>query len=76
MYAFNLLSLSSKWVTTLVATTYKNMESAQSYKNTSMIMVKDSKWRPFTFFRLNVVLQQKWKQKVLENISNVLGEFL
>ena len=76
MYVFNLLSLSSKWVTTLVATSYKNMESAQSYKNTSMTMVKNSEWRPFTFFMLNCVLQQKWKQNVPENISNVLVEFL
>ena len=54
---FNPLTLSLKWVTILVATTNRNMESGQSCKITCMMRVKGSERRPFMLiFRLNIVL--------------------
>ena len=77
LYTFYLLSLSLKWVTVLVATTNRNMESGQSRKTTYMMRLKRSERRPFVFiFKLNVVLCdsfqadeivmeiEEWKQKV------------
>ena len=53
LYTFNPLSLSLKWVMTVVATTYRNMENGQSCKIINMIWVKGSERRPFIFiFRL------------------------
>ena len=62
---------------TLVATTYRNMDSGQSCKITNMTRVKWSERRPFIFiFRLNIGLHdsyqadeivmatEKWKHKV------------
>ena len=80
IYTFNSLSLSLKWVTTLVATTYRKMESGQSCKTTYIIRVKRSERGPFIFIvRLNIVLHdsyqaaeivkeiEEWKQKVPGN---------
>ena len=77
LYTFNPLSLSLKWVTFLVATTNRNMESGESCKTIYMMRVKGSGRRPFVFiFRLNIVLCdsyqadvivmeiEEWKQKV------------
>ena len=50
IYTFNPLPLSLKWVATLVATTYRNMESRQSYKTTHMMRMKESERRPFLLF--------------------------
>ena len=78
LYTFNPLSLSLKWVTVVVATASRNMESGHSCKTTYMMRVKGSERRPFIFsFRLNIVLRdlyqadevvmeiEEWKQKVL-----------
>ena len=46
LYTFNVLSLSLKWVSTLVVTTYRNMESRESCKNTYMMRIKGSERRP------------------------------
>ena len=77
MYTIYLLSLSLKWVTVLVATTNRNMESGQSHKTTYKMRVKRSERKPFVFiFKLNIVLCdsyqadeivmeiEEWKQKV------------
>ena len=77
LYTFNSLSLSLKWVTVLVATTNRNMESGKSCKTIFVMRVKGSERRPFIFiFRLNIVLRdsyqadeivmeiKEWKQKV------------
>ena len=77
LYTFNPLSLSLKWVTVLVATINRNMESGQSCKTIYMMRVKGSERIPFVFiFRLNIVLRdlyqadeivmeiEEWKQKV------------
>ena len=62
MYTFNPLSLSLDWMTTVVAATYRNMESGKSYKTTYMMMVKGSKRRPFIFvFRENIVLYNSYQ---------------
>ena len=62
LYTFNPLSSSSKWVTTLVATTYRNMENGQSWKTTYMTMVRWLERTPFIFvFKLNVVLQNSYQ---------------
>ena len=67
----------SKSVTTLVATTYRNMERKQSCKTTYMMRIKESERRPFfLIFSWNIVLHdsyqtdesameiEEWKQKV------------
>ena len=77
LYIFNPLSLSLKWVTVLVATINRNMESGQTRKTIYMMSVKGSERRPFVFiFRLNIVLCdsyqadeivmeiEEWKPKV------------
>ena len=79
LYTFNPLSLSLKWVMTLVETTYreKRGEREKSCKITNMIRVKGSERRPFIFIsRLNIVQRdsyqadeivmeiEEWKQKV------------
>ena len=64
-------------MTTLVATTYRNMESKQSFKTTYMMRIRELGWRPsFLIFRWNIVLRdsyqadevameiEEWKQKV------------
>ena len=76
LYTFNPLSLSLKWLTVLVATTNRIMESGQSCKTTYMMRAKGSEGRPFVFiFRLSIVLCdsyqadeivmeiEEWKQK-------------
>ena len=46
LYTFNPLSLSLKLVSTLVLTTYRNIESRKSCKNTYVIRIKGSERRP------------------------------
>ena len=86
LYNFNPLSLLLRWVTTLVATTYRNIESRQSCKTTYMTRTKESERRHF--FRLNILLHdsyqadeivmeiKEWKQKVpivyVKSFSRVL----
>ena len=74
LYTFNLLLLLLKWVTTLAATTYRNMESRQSCRATYMMRVQIGDH--FLIFRWNNVLHdsyqayevvieiEEWKQKV------------
>ena len=83
LYTFNPLSSSSKWVTTLVATTYRNMENGQSWKTTYMTMVRWLERTPFIFvFKLNVVLQNSYQAdeivKEIEEwkIKNIISIFL
>ena len=83
LYTFNPLSSSSKWVTTLVATTYRNMENGQSWKTTYMTMVRWLERTPFIFvFKLNVVLQNSYQAdeivKEIEEwkIKNIIWIFL
>ena len=83
LYTFNPLSSSSKWVTTLVATTYRNMENGQSWKTTYMTMVRWLERAPFIFvFKLNVVLQNSYQAdeivKEIEEwkIKNIIWIFL
>ena len=83
LYTFNPLSSSSKWVTTLVATTYRNMENGQSWKTTYMTMVRWLERIPFIFvFKLNVVLQNSYQAdeivKEIEEwkIKNIIWIFL
>ena len=76
LYTFNLLLLLLKWVTTLAATTYRNMESRQSCRANYMMRVNESDRGPFLIFRWNNVLHdsyqadevvieiEEWKQKV------------
>ena len=60
LYTLNPLSLSLKWVITLVATTYRSMERGQSCETTYMLRVKGSERRPF-LFRLNIVLHDLYQ---------------
>ena len=66
-----------KSVTTLVATTYRNMESTDSCKSTYMVRTKESERRTFfKIFRWNIVLYdsnqadevaieiEEWGQKI------------
>ena len=46
LYMFNPLPLLLKWVTTLVGTTYRNIESRQSCRTTYMVRIKESERRP------------------------------
>ena len=77
---FNPLSLSLKWVMTLVETTERNVEKEKSCKITNMIRVKASERRPFIFIsRLNIVQRdlyqtdkivmaiEEWKQKAADD---------
>ena len=79
-YTFNPLSLSLKWVMTLVETTYREKRREKSCKITNMIRVKGSERRPFIFIsRLNIVQCdsyqadeivmeiEEWKQKVADD---------
>ena len=50
LYTFNPLPLLLKWVTTLIGTTYRNMESRQSCRTTYMMRIKESERRPFFKF--------------------------
>ena len=62
LYTFNLFPLSLKRVTTLVATTYKNMESRLICKTTYVMRVKESEMKQFAFiFRLNTVLHNSYQ---------------
>ena len=83
LYTFNPLSSSSKWVTTLVATTYRNMENGQSWKTTYMTMVRWLERAPFIFvFKLNVVLQNSYQaDEIVKEIeewkrNNIIWIFL
>ena len=83
LYTFNPLSSSSKWVTTLVATTYRNMENGQSWKTTYMTMVRWLEGTPFIFvFKLNVVLQNSYQaDEIVKEIeewkrNNIIWIFL
>ena len=80
LYTFNPLSLSLKWVMTLVETTYREKRREKSCKITNMIRVKGSERRPFVFIsRLNIVQHdsyqadeiameiEEWKQKVVDD---------
>ena len=77
---FNPLSLSLKWVMTLVETTYREKRREKSCKITNMIRVKGLERRPFIFIsRLNTVQRdshkadeivmeiEEWKQKVADD---------
>ena len=50
LYTFNPLPLLLKWVTTLIGTTYRNMESRQSCRTTYMVRIKESDRIPFFKF--------------------------
>ena len=50
LYTFYLLPSLLKWVMTLIATTYRNMESRQSCRTTYMMRIKESERRPFFKF--------------------------
>ena len=50
LYTFNPLSSLLKRLMTLVATTYRNMESRQFCRTTYMMRIKDSERRPFFKF--------------------------
>ena len=83
LYTFNPLSSSSKWVTTLVATTYRNMENGQSWKTTYMTMIRWLERTPFIFvFKLNVVLQNSYQaDEIVKEIeewkrNNIIWIFL
>ena len=89
LYTFNLLSLSLKWVMTLVETTGRNVEKEKSCKITNMIRVKGSERRPFIFIsRLNIVQRnscqadeivveiQEWKQKVADDYVKIFSRIL
>ena len=83
LYTFNPLSSSSKWVTTLVATTYRNMENGQSWKTTYMTMVRWLERTPFIFvFKLNIVLQNSYQaDEIVKEIeewkrNNIIWIFL
>ena len=80
LYTFNLLSLSLKWVMTLVETTGRNVEKEKSCKITNMIKVKATEKKPFIFIsRLNIVQRdsyqankiameiEEWKQKAADD---------
>ena len=77
---FDPLSLSLKYMITLVETTERNVERGKSCKITNMIRVKGSERRPFIFIsRLNIVQRdsyqtdeivmeiEEWKQKVADD---------
>ena len=83
LYTFNPLSSLSKWVTTLVATTYRNMENGQSWKTTYITMVRWLESTPFIFvFKLNVVLQNSYQaDEIVKEIeewkrNNIIWIFL
>ena len=62
LYTFNSLSLSLKWVSTLVTATYRNMESGQQPKTSYMMKVNGLERRPFIFiFRLDIVLHDLYQ---------------
>ena len=62
LYTFNLFPLSLKLMMTLVATTYKNMESRLICKTTYMMRVKGSERKQSLFiFRLNTVLHNSYQ---------------
>ena len=80
LYTFDPLSLSLKWMMTLVATTERNVERGKSCKITNMIRVKWSERRPFIFIsRLNIIQRdsyqadeivieiEEWKQNVVDD---------
>ena len=83
LYTFNPLSSLSKWVTTLVATTYRNMENGQSWKTTYITMVRWLESTPFIFvFKLNVILQNSYQaDEIVKEIeewkrNNIIWIFL
>ena len=83
LYTFNPLSSLSKWVTTLVATTYRNMENGQSWKTTYITMVRWLESTPFIFvFKLSVVLQNSYQaDEIVKEIeewkrNNIIWIFL
>ena len=62
LYTFNPLPLLLKWVTTLVGTTWRNMQSRHSRRTTYMMRIKESQKRPFfLIFRRNIVLHDSYK---------------
>ena len=80
LYTFDPLSLSLKWMMTLVETTERNVERGKSCKITNMIRVKWSERRPFIFIsRLNIIQRdsyqadeivieiEEWKQNVVDD---------
>ena len=72
LYTFNPLSL--KWVTTLVAATYRNMESRQYSKTTYMMRIKESVRRLFFFiFRLNVLHDSYQEDETVKEIASRNG---
>ena len=77
LYTFNPLSSSSKWVTTLVATTYRNMENGQSWKTTYMTMVRWLERTPFIFvFKLKIhIRQMKLSRKSRNGKETILYEY-
>ena len=66
LYTFNPLPLLLKWVTTLVGTTWRNMQSRHSRRTTYMMRIKESQKRPF-FFNFQTeycsarFIQGRWK---------------
>ena len=83
LYTFNPLSSLSKWVTTLVATTYRNMENGQSWKTSYITMVRWLESTPFIFvFKLSVVLQNSYQaDEIVKEIeewkrNNIIWIFL
>ena len=80
LYTFDPLSLSLKYMMTLVETTERNVERGKSCKITNMIRVKGSERRPFIFIsRLNIIQRvsyqadeiviefEEWKQNVVDD---------
>ena len=75
LYTFNPVSLSLKWVTTLVATLWRNMESKQPAKLPTWWGSRGQRGDHFFIFRLNFVLHdsdqvdesvmetEEWKKK-------------
>ena len=83
LYTFNPLSSLSKWVTTLVVTTYRNMENGQSWKTSYITMVRWLESTPFIFvFKLSVVLQNSYQaDEIVKEIeewkrNNIIWIFL
>ena len=76
LYTFNPLSLSLNWVTTLVATIYRNMETRQSCKTTYIMRLKGSERRPFFIFRLNIVLHDSYQVDEMEWKQTVPGDYV
>ena len=89
LYTF--VSLSLKWVMTLVETTYveRNVEKEKSCKITNMITLKGSERRPFIFISRLKIFQrdsykadeipmeiEEWKQKVADDYVESFGRVL